>query len=137
MIKPITVNPNDLNALFDTHIKPLYDMNVGFRVRGFIFDNQHWVSANPVTVRNEVKIHVDMQATVTKEVRDAFRAYFLPFLAKGESMTCMLSCYRQHIKFYLDFDNYPSDCFQSNPYQNQNVILAMQVLRERAVQLNP
>lgn len=137
MIKPITVSPNELNALFDKHIKPLYGMNVGFTVRGIIFDNQHFIDAKPLTVRNEVSVRVDMSATITKEVREAFRAYFLPLLAQGESMTCMLNCYRQRIKFYLDFDNYPSDCFQSNPYQNQNVILALQVLRERAAQLNP
>ena len=142
MIKPITVSPNELNALFDTHIKPLYDRAANgvdrFHIYSIVFDNHYPVSPQTY-MSNAVRIYISIFSDMIKDLsaRDAFRAYFNPFLGDRESVTCLFNCSRQRVQLYLNFDSSPSDCFQSNPYQNQNVILALQVLRERAAQLNP
>ena len=137
MKEPLTISRAELEQSFDLNIKPLYDMNVGFRVRGIGFDNQHWVNSIYALTYNQVQIFVGMEGTIQTDVRDAFRAYLKHLLVGRERMLCMLNCYSQKIKIDLEFENDPSDQFRSNPYTNQNVILALHVLREKCAQLNP
>jgi len=132
---PLTVTRAELEQSFDLNIKPLYDMNAGFEFRGIVFDNQHWAFINSAITYNNVKIYVNMKATIQEDVRRAFRAYLLPLMDRREGVTCMLNYYNQHIKLSLGFENDTKDGFQHNPYVNQNAILALQVLREKCATL--
>ena len=120
---------NELEQSFAKHIKPLLDK--GVTIRGFGFDNQFWICPKTIC-SNDVSVYVNMRGPHAEAARKAFTAYFKPLLAEEEGITCQLKAYNQVIKLHLGFLNDPDDCFRSNPYTNQDVILALQVMRQAA-----
>lgn len=130
------MNTTTLLQSFDQHIAPLFAMNAGFTIRGIGFQ-QFYGTGVYCNKHSDVSIHLRMDATIQEEIRKGMKAYFKPLLRPDESMLCILSCYNTRIRLSLRFDDSRNDAFQYNPYLNQEMLIALQVLRERSAQLNP
>lgn len=129
-IRDFHENKNELEQSFAKHIKPL--LAKGVTIRGVGFDNQFWICPKTIS-SNDVSVFVNMRGSHEDATRRAFMACFKPLLAKDEGMNCLLKTYNQVIKLHLSFLNDSEDCFQNNPYINQDVILALQVMRDGAM----
>ncbi len=129
----------ELEQSFDNTIAPLYDIGVGFRIGGILFEDYHFVNNRftPDTQQtvNKVSIFIGMMGTIQNEVKSAFRSYLKPLLVGRESMSCLMNVNRPHIKLWLAFDDRLAKSIFENGYLNDDVILALQIMRERGSNL--
>lgn len=129
-----TLSYAELEDSFNSILLPLFEGGFGLSIFATKFESYYSgsVSTKGKNYLSNVSIYVRMDANMQDECKAAFRAYFRPHLSQGEKMICWFNCFNQRISLDLAFKNDTTNAFADNPWVNEDIRRAIEVLMNKA-----